>query len=352
LDHMAAMLGDECGRTQAQIEVDKRVAALEDFIEKSGRRNARTTPKPKPKRAAAAPPVGGYDEDDSFLWLGLDDPPYTPIVVPCPTLPSPVSSGRASAVSSGVGASRSSSGSSDYGSTTSVSSGSSWSAGSSPALTATDVKNQVDASFSKWFGQLDNSIDQKVTAAVAKEIKVSDERAEIWMGKMLTAIDNQARQTEKCSVDMAKLMFRMEQLEAGTAGRYDHVDLTVEAASAPSSSSSASSAAPSICVKRSAAIAELGDIETSDTRLARVEAQLDMLISHLSTPQSSSSLSFSPAVSLFQSSPNLFAQPKCDDLAARMRMGMAAYFEEEDRELKEKDREKRRKSILGLPTWK
>jgi hypothetical protein len=232
------------------------------------------------------------------------------------------------------------------------------------------VKNQVDASFSKWFGQLDNSIDQKVTAAVAKEIKVSDERAEIWMGKMFTAMDNQARQTEKCSVDMAKLMFRMGQLEAGTAGHYNQVDLTVEAASAPSSSSSASSAAPSICVKRSAAIAELGDIETSDTRLARVEAQLDMLISHLSTPQSSSSLSFSPAVSLFQSSPNLFAQPKCDDFAARMsspnlfaqpkcddfaarmRMGMAAYFEEEDRELKEKEREKRRKSILGLPTWK
>jgi hypothetical protein len=51
------------------------------------------------------------------------------------------------------------------------------------------VKNQVDASFFKWFGQLDNSIDQKVTAAVAKEIKVSEERGEIGMGKMFTAID-------------------------------------------------------------------------------------------------------------------------------------------------------------------
>jgi hypothetical protein len=108
-----------------------------------------------------------------------------------------------------------------------VSSGSSWSAGSSPALTEKDVENQVDASFSKWFGQLDNSIDKKVTAAataaVAKEIKVSHERTEIWTGKMFTAIDNQARQTEKCSVDMAKLMFRMGQLEAGTAGHYNQV---------------------------------------------------------------------------------------------------------------------------------
>jgi hypothetical protein len=104
---MASMLRDECGRTQAQIEVDKRVTALEDFIEKSGRRNARTTPKPKPKRAAAAPPVGGNDEDNPFLWLGLGGPPYTPIVVLCPTVPSAMFSGRASAVSSGVGASRS-----------------------------------------------------------------------------------------------------------------------------------------------------------------------------------------------------------------------------------------------------
>jgi hypothetical protein len=103
-------------------------------------------------------------------------------------------------------------------------------------------------------------------------------------------------------------------------------------------------------VKRSAAISELGDIETSDTRLARVEAQLDRLISHLSTPQSSSSLSFSPAVSLVQSSPNLYAQPKRDDFAARMRM--AAYFQEEDRELKEKERERRLQSVLGLLTWK
>jgi hypothetical protein len=36
LDHMAAMLGDECGRTQAQIEIDKRGRPrLEDFLERS-----------------------------------------------------------------------------------------------------------------------------------------------------------------------------------------------------------------------------------------------------------------------------------------------------------------------------
>jgi hypothetical protein len=75
-----------------------------------------------------------------------------------------------------------------------VSSDSSWSVGSSPALTTKDVENQVDASFSKWFGQLENSIDQKVTAAataaVANEIKGFDERIDIWTEKIFTSMDN------------------------------------------------------------------------------------------------------------------------------------------------------------------
>jgi hypothetical protein len=106
----------------------------------------------------------------------------------------------------------------------------------------------------------------------------------------------------------------------------------VEAASAPSSSSSsASSAAPSVCVKRSAAIAELGDIETSDTRLARVETQLDRLISHLSTPRSIASM------------PSYYAPPQCEDFTARM----AAYFQEENCELEEKQRERRRQAAFA-----
>jgi hypothetical protein len=56
------------------------------------------------------------------------------------------------------------------------------------------VENQVDASFSKWFGQLENSIDQKVTAAataaVANEIKGFDERIDIWTEKIFTSMDN------------------------------------------------------------------------------------------------------------------------------------------------------------------
>lgn len=390
LDHMAAILGDECGRTQAQIEVDKRVAALEDFIEKSGRRNARTaavvTPKIKPKRAAAAPPVGGYDpEDDPLFWLSLDDPPYTPIIVPCPTLPSAVSSGPASSGrASGVGASRSSSGSgSGSASSTSVSSDSSSSVGSSSALNAKDVEAQVDASFAKWFGQIESVIDKRVakatTEAVTTEIKALNMRTDIWTEKIFTSMDNQARKIEKCSADMAKLMFRMGQLEAGTAGHYSQVDLTMEAASAPSfssssssssstssapssfSSSSAPSSAPSSWLKRSAATAELEDIDPTETRLARVEAKLEKLtnvLSNFSSPgalcmpgslptPSCSSPSSSSSSSSFCGRHESLDSRRSVDFAARM----AAYFQEEDREL----RERRRQSVLsdlGLPMWK
>jgi hypothetical protein len=116
-----------------------------------------------------------------------------------PLLSRDVSSGRASAVSSdGGGASVSS----DHASVPSPTVPS----GSSPALTACDVKNQVDASFTQWFGQLENSIDQRVTAAttaaVAKAIKGFDDRTAIWTEKIFTSMDNQARKTEKCSADV------------------------------------------------------------------------------------------------------------------------------------------------------
>jgi hypothetical protein len=147
-------------------------------------------------------------------------------------------------------------------------------------------------------------------------------------------------------------MWRVKQLEAGTQNQYDQVDLTVEAPCAPSFSS-----APSSSLKRSHETAELGNIDVTLTRLARVETNQDnimKLLSSLSTPGSSSSSapssasssSFSPAVSLFQSSPNYYAPSQCEDFAARM----AAYFQEEDRELEEKQRERRRKAALGLPS--
>jgi hypothetical protein len=104
------MLGDESGRTQ--IEIDKRVAILEDFLERSGRRNARaaghTTPKTKTKRAAAKPPAGGYDycyddEEDPLHWLSsAEDALLTPIV-PCMSQLSAVSSGSVSSGSTSSG---------------------------------------------------------------------------------------------------------------------------------------------------------------------------------------------------------------------------------------------------------
>jgi hypothetical protein len=104
---MAGMLGDECGRTQAQIEIDKLVAVLEDFLERSGRRNARaashTTPNTKTKRAAAKPPAGGYDycyddEDNPLHWLSSaeDALPTPKDGRACPLLPIYVTSGSQS----------------------------------------------------------------------------------------------------------------------------------------------------------------------------------------------------------------------------------------------------------------
>jgi hypothetical protein len=231
-------------------------------------------------------------------------------------------------------------------------------------LTARDVKSQVDASFGMWLSQLEKSIvtiadnSARVTIApLCDELKAlrsqgdaTASRQEIWHEKkMLCNVDRIDKKTDACSSAVAKLMWQVKQLEAGTQNQYDQVDLTVEAPCAPSFSSAPSlSSAPSSSLKRSLETAELGNIDVTLTRLARVETNQDTimkLLSSLSTPGlSSSSAPSSARSSSFQSSPNYYAPPQCEDFAARM----AAYFQEEDRKLEEKQREKRRQAALGL----
>jgi hypothetical protein len=234
----------------AQIEIDKRVAVLEDFLERSGRRNARaashTTPKTKTKRAAAKPPAGGYDycyddEDNPLHWLSsAEDALLTPIV-PCMSQLSAVPSGRPSgSVSSGSTSSGfMTSGSTSSGSVSSgfTSSGfMSFPAGpTSVALTAENVQRQIDNSTPSWLGEFksmtlsamnertaasNTAMHKFVASALQDDMKAlhsqaaaSENRLESWTEKLAHGLDLQGKRTFELGCDVKKMGDRMAAME-------------------------------------------------------------------------------------------------------------------------------------------
>jgi hypothetical protein len=379
---MNSKLGTECGSTQAQIEVDNRIAKLEDFIEKSGRRNARSAlVTPKTKRAAAKPPSGGYgygdDEDeDPYLWLHSAEEALRTPIVPC----LPVSSGRASAVSSDGGGASVSSG---RASAVPSGRGAAVSSRPSPVLTAVDVQQQIDNSTPTWLGKFESvllsAIDQKVVAAntgmhsfVASTISplqdnmkelhsqavASESRMTAWTEKLSHGMELQGKKTFELGCEMKRIGDRVAAMERA-AGipppcQSTHVDLTEHATTMP----------PVHSLKRSAATAELATATDTEKRLARVEDALiqmrQMMATHFATPQSSpASSSSSPQLSLFTSSPNFYGHycapgrpvnhehQQAFVAGHEVNVAVQRYLRDEDRDDFFQRRQQRRNGLLG-----